>query len=59
MKNGGINVRERLIDKYLEKDSQKIHKKSSNINVLLNRIKLNKKMRIEKKYIFQQLPLQV
>ena len=52
MKNGGINVRERLIDKYLEKDSQKIHKKSSNINVLLNRIKLNKKKESRKKLYF-------
>ena len=58
MKNSGINVKEKLIARYLEKDPPSTQSKSSNINVLLNRIAVNKKMKIEKNYIFQQLLLQ-
>ena len=38
MKNSGINVKEKLIARYLEKDPPSTQSKSSNINVLLNRI---------------------
>ena len=43
MKNSGINVKEKLIARYLEKDQPSTQSKSSNINVLLNRIAVNKK----------------
>ena len=43
MKNSAINLKEKLIAKYLEKDSKKPQPKSSDINVLLNRIEINKK----------------
>ena len=43
MKNSGINVKEKLIARYLEKDPPSTQSKSSNINVLLNRIAVNKK----------------
>ena len=55
MKNSGINVKEKLIARYLEKDPPSTQSKSSNINVLLNRIAVNKKMKTEKNCIFQQL----
>ena len=55
MKNAEINVRDKLIDKYLEKDSQKTQKKSSNINVLLNRIAINKKNENRKKIYFSAI----
>ena len=55
MKNSGINVKEKLIARYLEKDPPSTQSKSSNINVLLNRIAVNKKMKVEKNYISQQL----
>ena len=55
MRNTGINVKEKLIDKYLEKNSQKIQTKSSNINVLLNRIKLNKRSENRKKLYFSAI----
>ena len=52
MKNFGFNIKEKLIAKYLEKDSKKPQPKSSDINVLLNRIELNKKNESRKKVLF-------
>ena len=52
MKNTGFSVKEKLIAKYLEKDQKKTPTKSSNINVLLNRIELNKKNESRKKLYF-------
>ena len=52
MKNFGFNLKEKLIAKYLEKDSKKPQPKSSDINVLLNRIELNKKNESRKKLLF-------
>ena len=52
MKNSAINLKEKLIAKYLEKDSKKPKPKSSDINVLLNRIELNKKNESRKKVLF-------
>ena len=52
MKNSGINVKEKLIARYLEKDPPSTQSKSSNINVLLNRIEINKKNESRKKLYF-------
>ena len=52
MKNSGLNIKEKLVAKYLEKDSVKPQTKSSDINVLLNRIELNKKNESRKKLYF-------
>ena len=52
MKNSGINVKEKLIARYLEKDPPSTQSKSSNINVLLNRIAVNKKNERRKKLYF-------
>ena len=52
MKNSGINVKEKLIARYLEKDPSSTQSKSSNINVLLNRIAINKKNENRKKLYF-------
>tara|TARA_Y100000389_G_scaffold100625_1_gene97336 strand:+ start:261 stop:467 length:207 start_codon:yes stop_codon:yes gene_type:complete len=52
MKNSAINLKEKLIAKYLEKDTKKPQPKSSDINVLLNRIELNKKNESRKKVLF-------
>ena len=52
MKNIGFSVKEKLVGKYLEKDQKKIQPISSDINVLLNRIKLNKKSEKRKKIYF-------
>ena len=52
MKNSGINVKEKLIARYLEKDPPSTQSKSSNINVLLNRIAVTKKNENRKKLYF-------
>ena len=52
MKNTGLVIKEKLISKYLEKDPVKSVDKSSDINVLLNRIELNKKNESRKKLYF-------
>ncbi len=52
MKNTGINLKEKLLAKYLEKDPEIKQSKSSNINVLLNRIEVNKKNENRKKLYF-------
>ena len=52
MKNSAINLKEKLIAKYLEKNSKKSQPRSSDINVLLNRIELNKKNESRKKVLF-------
>ena len=52
MKNTGFSVKEKLVAKYLEKDQKKIQPKSSDINVLLNRIKLDQKSEKRKKIYF-------
>ena len=52
MKNTGLNIKEKLVEKYLEKDPVKSVPKSSDINVLLNRIELNKKNESRKKLYF-------
>ena len=52
MKNTGFSVKEKLVAKYLQKDATKLQSKSSNINVLLNRIEVNKKNETKKKLYF-------
>ena len=52
MKNTGFNVKERLIAKYLQKDTPKIIQKSIDVNVLLNRVKTNQRNEKKKKLYF-------
>ena len=52
MKNLNNALRERLVAKYLEKDTPKNQPKSTNINVLLNRVKINQKNESLKKIFF-------
>ena len=52
MRITSTSVKEKIISRYLEKDSKKIQSKSSDINVLLNRIELNKKNENRKKLYF-------
>ena len=52
MKNPGINVTDKLVEKYLVKDHQKNQIKSTNINVLLNRVRTEKKNESMKKIYF-------
>ena len=52
MKNSGFNVTDKLTEKYLVKDSPKNETKSTNINVLLNRVRTEKKNESMKKIYF-------
>ena len=52
MKNTGFNVKEKLIAKYLQKDTPKIIQKSIDVNVLLNRVKTNQRNEKKKKLYF-------
>ncbi len=52
MKNSGINIKEKLISKYLETDTSKSLSKSTDINVLLNRVKSKQKNESRKKIYF-------
>jgi len=52
MKSSGFNVREKLVEKYLVKDKPNYQAKSTNINVLLNRVKAEKKSESMKKIYF-------
>ena len=52
MKNMDINVKDQIISRYLTKNKQNNFPKSTNINVLLNRVKLNQKNESRKKIYF-------
>ena len=55
MKNINLNVKEKLIAKYLVKDQPYSKAKRTDINVLLNRIQLNKKSESRKKIFFSAI----
>ena len=52
MKKTGFDIQEKIISKNFKKDTKISNSKSSNINVLLNRIELNKKSESRKKLYF-------
>ena len=52
MKNITSSVKEILISRYLEKSDTKVKSKSTDINILLNRVKLKQKNESRKKIYF-------
>ena len=52
MKNVGTSIKEKMIAKYKDTTSTNYPSKSSDINVLLNRIQINKKNETKKKLYF-------
>ena len=52
VKNLGFNIKDKLISKYLDEEKQLTERKSTDINVLLNRVKLNQKNDTRKKLYF-------
>ena len=52
MKTLGEAVKKKLISKYKEKNTSEILPKSTDINVLLNRVKINQKNESRKKLYF-------
>ena len=56
MKNKELNLKDQIVSKYvsryLDKDEKKSNHKSTDINILLNRVKINQKNEILKKLYF-------
>ncbi len=52
MKNLASNIREKMISKYYENSTPQKQSKSTDINVLLNRVKTNEKMESRRKLYF-------
>ncbi len=52
MKNIVSNVKEQLVSKYLDQEKSQAQIKSTDINILLNRIETNKKNETRKKLYF-------
>ena len=52
MKNLGSSIKNKLVAKYLVKDQSIPQAKSTDINILLNRIELNKKNESKRKLYF-------
>ena len=52
MKNFNLGIRDKLVRKYLERDTQKKQTRKTDINVLLNRVKINQKKESRNKIYF-------
>ena len=52
MRNTGTYIKDKIVSRYLETEQTTPQTKSSDINVLLNRIELNKKSESRKKLYF-------
>ena len=52
MKNAATNLKSKIISKYFEKTAPSNFSKSTDINILLNRIEMNKKNESRKKLYF-------
>tara|TARA_B100001093_G_C26229213_1_gene759503 strand:+ start:281 stop:487 length:207 start_codon:yes stop_codon:yes gene_type:complete len=52
MKNTNLKIKDKIISRYFEKTTQLEQTKSTNINVLLNRVKVNQKNESRKKIYF-------
>ena len=52
VKNTNTNFKDKIISRYLEKETKKDHPKNTDINVLLNQVRLNQKNESRKKLYF-------
>ena len=52
MKNSTLNIKDQLLSRYFEEDTPKKQTKSTDINVLLNRVKNNQKNESRRKLYF-------
>tara|TARA_B100000886_G_scaffold80174_1_gene52124 strand:- start:1897 stop:2106 length:210 start_codon:yes stop_codon:yes gene_type:complete len=52
MKNSSKALKNKLISENLETDILKVSNKSTDINVLLNRVKFDRKQEVKKKFYF-------
>ena len=52
MRNSFTDVKKKMVSRYLSKDTDQVSSKSTNINILLNRVKLDQKKESRKKLMF-------
>ena len=52
VKNTVLNIKEKILSKYSEEENSKENYKSTDINVLLNRVKVNQKKESRNKIFF-------
>ena len=52
MRNSFTDVKKKMVSRYLSKDTDQVSSKSTNINILLNRVKLDQKKESRKKLLF-------
>ncbi len=52
MRNSFTDVKKKMVSRYLSKDTDQDSSKSTNINILLNRVKLDQKKESRKKLLF-------
>ena len=55
VKNSSLNLKDKIVSRYLSRDSKNIEVKSTDINILLNRVKVNQKNESRKKIYFSVL----
>ena len=52
MRNSFTDIKKKMVSRYLSKDTDQVSSKSTNINILLNRVKLDQKKESRKKLLF-------
>tara|TARA_B100001540_G_C15301797_1_gene415126 strand:+ start:314 stop:520 length:207 start_codon:yes stop_codon:yes gene_type:complete len=52
VRNSFTDVKKKMVSRYLSKDTDQDSSKSTNINILLNRVKLDQKKESRKKLLF-------
>ena len=52
VKNTNLSIKDKIVSKYLDQEKQQTPSKSTDINVLLNRVKLDQKNEARKKLYF-------
>ena len=52
VKNSSLNLKDKIISRYMARNAKDIELKSTDINILLNRVKINQKNESRKKIYF-------
>ena len=55
MKNSSSKITDKIVSKYFDNNAQRAQSKSTDINILLNRIQINKKNESRKKLYFSAM----
>ena len=52
VKNSSLNLKDKIVSRYMARNAKDIELKSTDINILLNRVKVNQKNESRKKIYF-------